>query len=164
MNIIDLAYATDQRNRPGRSALTEVSESPFRSPSVQSLPTGFFPLPVPGTGYMRSWTHLAIIFTAGTFGAAGDSYTLSRIDNLSSLSTPLVSAFPGGVLGNNVGFPLIGNVIAGAGNLGNAVAFKGVDGGFFMAQREFLQVFVTANTAVTGATWAVTGWYKDYPV
>src|SRR5262245_58976256 len=164
MNILDLSYATDQRNRPGRSALTEVSEIPFRSPVIQSLPSASFDLPVPSTGYMRAWTHLSIIFTAGTWGAAGDFYSLSRIDNQSTLATPLFHAVPGGAVANNVGFPLIGGVISGIGTFGIGAMVRGVDGGFYLAPREFLRVFVQANTAVTGSSWALTGWYKDYPV
>src|SRR5262245_25129020 len=164
MNILDLTYATDQRNRPGRSALTEVSESPFRSPSVQSLPTAFTDLPIPPTGYMRAWTHVSIIFSAGTFGAAGDSYIFSRIDNLSTLSTPIMTGIPGAAVNLNIGLPVLGNGLVGSGGLGNSVAILAPAGGFFMASREFLRMFVTANTAVTGATWSVNGWYKDYPV
>ena len=160
MQIDNIVFQQDERNRPGRLSLVQVQESFFQQNASSGGADITIDLPRPAAGFGRRWEHVAI--SMNVF-AANDIITFTRIIKDQTSGTMLAyvqPSFPSGAFA--YAWPLVGGRISIGGSGGNFIFVQGIDA-FIAGQDEILRVFVD-YVAPVAQTVSVTGWYKDIPI
>jgi|SRR5262245_996406 len=161
MQVADMTYLLDTRNRPGRAALIQYKESPFDSGTLSAGGADIsFTLPKPSQGFVRSWEMLMLV-TASAIVAA-DKIFLTRISQDFSTGTVLQYYF-GLVFAANDVIPLISGrtslvCVPGGGGL----VLEGINP-IIIAPEDNLTVFVDYSAPVAQQI-NIRAWYKDLPI
>lgn len=154
MNIEDVVYSADQRNRPGRNSLVAVSDSLFNSgPQGLVGNTVTIQLPAPPTGFLRVWQHIVFLPSAC---AAGDVFLLTRLTP-DLLIQSVLNTITG--YGSPFNFPAIGAIF----NFPNTQILPPLGGRPIVVGQESILRIIGVFAAPVAQTINVSGWYKDVP-
>ena len=157
MQIEDIIYQQDQRNRPGRLQLVETREQFYQSGQVAIVgATAQLNLPSPPTGFARRW-EIAHAFSS-TFVAA-DLYTVTRKVPDQTTGTTMLLVF--NVAAHGPVLPLFRNKTTALGNGTDLVYLVGLEPFWYTTD----VINVRVDYAVPAAQYiAVQGFYKDLPL
>ena len=156
MQIPDILYAFDQRNRPGRASLIAITEAFFDSGSVAAGGADInFDLPRPSTAFARRWEFVSVT-TSGLVAADRISLVRSNVDVTFGSVLWTMTGSNYAALDH---IPLIGGRLA---NFSAVVQeLIGVDA-FIVSPNDNLRIVVDFGTPVAQTARAF-GWYKDIP-
>ncbi len=150
MDFDDIVYTADQRNRPGRNSLVDVSDKLFNSGNTGLVAnTVTITLPTPPTGFLRLWQQLSMTTSAL---AAGDQLLFTRLTPDLLIQCALWQQL--GANNSAIIWPIIGGRQINSGSM-----FIGMDA-FLVGQESVLRC-LAIFAAPVAQTANVSGWYKD---
>jgi hypothetical protein len=160
MQIEDITYQQDQRNRPGRLQLVETREQFYQSGAIAIVGTTCqINLPTPPVGFARRW-EIAHGFLS--VSASGDIYTVTRKVPDQTTGTTMILVFNVAMFGPV--FPLFRNITTGITDVAygpRLLVFRGLEP--FWTTTDIINVRWDVALAA-GQTCAVQGFYKDIPL
>jgi hypothetical protein len=160
MQIEDIIYQQDQRNRPGRLQLVETREQFYQSGNIPLVATtAQINLPNPPVGFARRW-EIAHAFLSAS--ATTDIYTVTRKVPDQTTGTTMLLLFKMSMYGPV--FPLFNNVCMGQTDAAygpRLLVFYGLDP--FWITTDIINVRFDVGAAA-GQVAAVQGFYKDIPL